>query len=111
MANAHENINNLIISNTLERISQASSGNWMEGLYTAKTQDDKTRYIHRQSSMHPTSEAWQYMDAILRSQIEENPAFSDTLRTENVPEVKRSMLDLEEPNMLHKLVDKIKDLF
>ena len=34
---AHENIDNEILANTLNRIKQASSGNYLEALYEAQT--------------------------------------------------------------------------
>ena len=108
---AHDAINDLLISDTLNRISQASSGNLMAGLYTAKTKGGQERYIHRQNPRLGTPGAWQDMDDLLRAQIAKNPAFADTLRTEDVPGVQRSMLDLASPNIFHRLADKIKDLF
>jgi hypothetical protein len=108
---AHENIDNLLIANTLNRIKQASSGNWMEGLYTAQTKGGQERYIHRGTPRLGTSGAWQDMDDLLRAQIAKNPSFADTLRTEDVPGVEESMLDLSRPNIFHRLIDSLKNLF
>ena len=78
MSNAHENIDNEILLNTLNRIMQGSSGNWMEGLYEAQTKGGDTRFIHRKMPRLGTKEAFNDMTINLIRQIQDNPPYGDT---------------------------------
>ena len=107
MANAHENIDNEIAVNTLNRIMQASSGNWMEGLYQAQTKGGDTRYIHRKMPRLGTKEAWNDMTINLIRQIQDNPAYGDTVFTKDLPQVKSRMRGMAAPDFIDKILYKL----
>ena len=109
MANAHENIDNEIAIDTIKRIMHASSGNWMEGLFEAITKGPKRekRYIHRTQPRYPNKEAWQDMTNNLYRAVTENPSFADTLTQKELPGIKEGLRDLDRPNILIRLIDKL----
>ena len=82
MTNAHENIDNEIIANTLQDILHKKRGEGMDILYEALTKRGDTRYIHRNVGGFPTDERREWMTNMLRNQIEQNPTFADTLSYE-----------------------------
>jgi hypothetical protein len=105
-ANAHENIDNLLVSDSLNRIKQASSGNWAEALYEAKTKGGKKRYIHKGESMLGSKENFGWLDDMVRMSIEQNPEYADTLAASEVPETIEGMLELSRPNAFQRLINK-----
>ena len=107
MANAHENIDNELLYNTLNRIKQASYGNWMEGLYEATTRGGEKRKIHRTSPRLATKGAWKDMDMSLMQDLINNPAFADTVKQSELGGVEERMLDLSRPNILVRLLNKL----
>ena len=107
MANAHENIDNEILLESLKRIRHSASGNWMEGLFEAMTKGGDKRHIHRTQGRYPNKEAWQDMTLNLMQQIKENPSFSDTLSQEQMPDVVEGMEAMDRPNILMRLLSKL----
>ena len=107
MSNAHENIDNEILLNTLNRIMQGSSGNWMEGLYEAQTKGGDTRYIHRKMPRLGTKEAFNDMTINLIRQIQDNPAYGDTLTAKTLPIAKESVKSLSAPDFIDKILYKL----
>ena len=106
--NAHENIDNLLVANSLNRIRQASSGNWSEALYEIDTQGGEKRYIHKGEPMFGKKENFEFLDDMIRMSIEQNPQYPDTLASSKVPETVEGMLDLARPNIFQRLIDKLK---
>ena len=82
MANAHENIDNEIVANTLQEILNTGRGESMDVLYKAITKGGDPRYIHRNIQGLPTNERREWMANMLRTQIEQDPTFADTLSYE-----------------------------
>jgi len=107
MSNAHENIDNEILLNTLNRVMQASSGNWMEGLYQAQTKGGDTRHIHRKMPRYANKEAWDDMTINLIRQIQDNSAYGDTVLTKDLPEVKSRMRGMAAPDFIDKILYKL----
>jgi hypothetical protein len=91
MANAHENINKEILLNSLNRITHSTDLFGNQALYQAKTKGGDTRHILRNFGGGTGKEDLELIDYILREQISSNPAFSDTLTTEELPGVKQNM--------------------
>ena len=108
---AHDNIDNLLVANSLNRIKQASSGNWAEALYSAKTKGGEKRYIHKGESMLGSKENFGWLDDMVRMSIEQNPEYADTLASEDYDKTVQGMLDLSKPSKMSRLVDVIKGLF
>ena len=104
---AHENIDNEILTSTIQRTRHAAYGNWMEGLYEAETRGGDKRFIHRAQPRYPNKEAWQDMDINLRRQIKENPQFADTLSQEELPRKIRGMEQMEGPGIIKRLLSKL----
>ena len=103
--NAHDNIDNQILIDSIKRIRHASHGNWMEGLFEAETRGGDKRYIHRTSPMLGTEDAWRHMQASLLSNVRENPNFADTLTTQQLPEVIEDMEYLGSPDLIERLLN------
>ena len=91
MANAHENIDNLILVDTLNRIAQSTDMFGSQALYEAETKGGDKRNILRNFGGGTGKENLQLIDHLLREDIKTNPTFSDTLTTEELPGVKKSM--------------------
>ena len=106
MANAHENIDNEILLESINRIRHTGKGNWMEGLFEAETKGGDKRYIHRAQPMYPNKEAWQFMQNNLYKQIRENPSFADTLTQKELPGTIRRMETLGE-GILQRIIKKL----
>ena len=80
MANAHENIDNEIVANTLQEILKTGRGESMDLLYKALTKGGDPRYIHKNIPGLPTDERRAWQGNILRDQIAQDPsAFADTV--------------------------------
>ena len=106
MSNAHENIDNEILLNTLnridpstiERLLHASSGDAIQGLYGARTIGGEKRFLDRfLFGRLESPEALQDMDWGTRQTVLQNPDFADTLAAADVPEFKQSMKDMNTP--------------
>ena len=107
MPTAHENIDNEIMLNSLNRISQSSHGNWMEGLYKGTTKGGEERYIHRTQPRYPNEDAWKEMTMNLNQQIRENPSFADTLSQSNLPGVRKRMVNMSKPGIIERFISKV----
>ena len=105
---AHDNIDNLLVANSLNRIKQASSGNWSEALYSAKTKGGEKRYIHKGEPMLETDESFGWLDDMVRMSIEQNPQYADTLASKDYDKTVQGMLDLSRPNIFQRFINKIK---
>ena len=79
MANAHENIDNEIVANSLQEILHTSRGESMDLLYKLLTKSGEERFIHRNVQGLPTDERREGQYHNLRRQIELDPTFADTL--------------------------------
>ena len=107
MANAHENIDNEILLESLNRIAHSSHGNWMEAIYEGKTRGGEERFIHRTQPRYPSEEAWRDMTMNLNQQIRENPSFADTLSQSELPGVRKRMVDMSRPGLIERLISKL----
>ena len=107
MENAHENIDNELLYNTLDRIKQSSSGNWMEGLYEVMTKGGEKRKIHRASPRLATKYAWKDMDMSLMQDLINNPAFADTVKQSELGRIEENMLGMSRPGILERLLSKL----
>ena len=101
------NIDNEILLNTLNIIMQGSSGNLMEGLYEAQTKGGDTRFIHRKMPRLGTKEAFNDMTINLIRQIQDNPAYGDTLTAKTLPMAKESVKSLSAPDFIDKILYKV----
>ena len=109
-ARAHENIDNEIALETLNRIMQGSSGNYFQSLYEAKTKGGDDRYITRSENMLPKKENLEWVDDMLRGEIRQNPQFSDTLSVKDLGKTKQGIRELD-TGFGDKLTNFIKQLF
>ena len=108
MAKAHENIDNLLLVDTLNRIAHSSDMLGNQALYQAKTKGGETRHILQNFSGDADKHNLELMDYLLRDQIKSNPAYSDTLSSEQLPIVKENMARAGNPlmNILRLLMGK-----
>tara|TARA_R100001463_G_scaffold41191_1_gene86975 strand:+ start:1998 stop:2501 length:504 start_codon:yes stop_codon:yes gene_type:complete len=88
---AHSNIDDLILVNTLNRISHSNDALGVQALYQAKTKGGDTRHLLQHSTGRPTKYNLEVMDYLLRDAIKQNPEYSDTLTTQELPLVKEGM--------------------
>jgi hypothetical protein len=79
MANAHENIDNEIVANTLQQILKTGRGESMDLLYKALTKSGDPRYIHRNVQGLPTEGREEWSGNMLLNELKQNPTFGDTL--------------------------------
>ena len=110
-ANAHENIDNEIIANTLQEIAYSTSrvgGGRM--LYKGQTKDDEDRYVELESSSLPTDQLRQIYYHSLLDKIKQNPQFADTTSSDLIPGLIKEMQQ-EESNPIKSLISTIKGLF
>tara|TARA_R100000781_G_scaffold3938_1_gene5228 strand:+ start:1676 stop:2011 length:336 start_codon:yes stop_codon:yes gene_type:complete len=110
MANAHENIDNEIALETLNRIMHGSSGNYFKSLYEAETKGGDKRYITRSENMLPKKENLEWLDYMLRREIRQNPQFSDTLSVKDLGKTKQGIRELD-TSFGDRLTNFIKQLF
>ena len=97
--NAHDAIDNLLVANTLQEILRNPRGGSFEDLlYKIQTKAGEDRYIHRGVPGYPTKERRSTEGNVLRTMIEMNPAFADTVSLE---EGKSRLADY--PSILQKL--------
>ena len=82
MANAHENIDNEIVANSLQEILHTGRGESMDLLYKVLTKIGDPRYIHRNVQGLPTEERRAWSSNMLRNLLEQDPAFADTVSYE-----------------------------
>ena len=108
MEKAHDNIDNLILVDTLNRIAHSTDMFGNQALYQAKTKGGDMRHILQNFGGSTGKEDLQLMDYLLREQIKANPAFSDTLTTEELPGVKKTMAQAGNPfkNILRMIMGK-----
>ena len=71
-----------IIAHTLQAIANMQRGESEDVLYQAMTRGGDPRYIHRNISGLPTDERRAWSANMLRSAIEQDPTFADTLSRE-----------------------------
>ena len=71
-----------IIAHTLQAIANMQRGESEDVLYQAMTRGGAPRYIHRNISGLPTDERRAWSANMLRSAIEQDPTFADTLSRE-----------------------------
>ena len=81
--NAHDAIDNLLVANTLQEILRNPRGGSFEDLlYKIQTKGGEDRYIHRGVPGYPTKDRRETTGNVLRTMIEMNPAFADTVSLE-----------------------------
>ena len=71
-----------LISYTLQAIANMPRGESEDILYKAMTKGGDPRYIHRNIQGLPTEERRSWSSNMLRTAIEQNPTFADTLSYE-----------------------------
>ena len=105
---AHDNIDNLINIETLNRISHSSDMFGNQALYQAQTKGGDKRHILQNFGGETGKQDLELIDYLLREQIRENPTFSDTLTTEELPGVKKTMAQAGNPfkNILRMIMGK-----
>ena len=96
--NAHSAIDNLIVANTLEEILRNKRGEYTDLLYKVGTESGDERYIHRGIPGLPTNERIETQTNVLRTLLENNPAFPDTV---SLAEGKSRLADY--PSILQRL--------
>ena len=79
---AHDSIDNLLVANTLQEILRNPRGEYTDFLYKVKTRGNEDRYIHQGLSGVPTDQRTSFAYNILRTMLEQNPEFADTLSLE-----------------------------
>jgi len=94
---AHENINNLLLVESLNRIAHSTDLFGSQALYEGQTRGGDKRHILRNFGGGTGKENLQLIDHLLRSQIKAEPTFSDTLTTEELPEVRKNMAQAGHP--------------
>ena len=88
---AHSNIDDLILVDTLNRISHSSDAFGNRALYEAETRGGDKRHLLQNFGGGASKHDLEFIDYILREEIKANPTYSDTLSSEELPGVKRSM--------------------
>ena len=91
MAKAHENIDREILIESLNRLTHSTDLFGNQALYQFGTKGGDKGHILRNFGGGTTKEDLQLIDYLLKQQIMENPEFSDTLTTEELPDVKKNM--------------------
>ena len=71
-----------LIAHTLQAIANMQRGESEDILYKAMTKEGDPRYIHRNIQGLPTGERRAWSANMLRTQIEQDPTFADTLSRE-----------------------------
>ena len=71
-----------LIAHTLQAIANMQRGGSEDVLYKAMTKDGDPRYIHRNIQGLPTDERREWSSNMLRTMIEQDPTFADTLSRE-----------------------------
>ena len=71
-----------LIAHTLQSIANIQRGESEDVLYKAMTKEGDPRYIHRNIQGLPTGERRAWSANMLRTQIEQDPTFADTLSYE-----------------------------
>ena len=71
-----------LIAHTLQAIANMQRGESEDVLYEAMTREGDPRYIHRNIQGLPTDERRSWSANMLRTQIEQDPTFADTLSYE-----------------------------
>ena len=79
---AHSAIDNLIVAHTLEEILRNKRGEYTDLLYQVDTEKGDKRYIHRGIQGLSTDEKIETQSNVLRTLLENNPAFADTVSLE-----------------------------
>ena len=68
-----------LVAHTLQSIANMQRGNWEDILYKIQTKGGEDRYIHKGVGGLPTKDRREWQTNILRSQIQQDPSFADTL--------------------------------
>ena len=89
--NAHSNIDNLILVDTINRIAHSSDLLGNRALYEARTRGGEKRHLLQNFGGGTSKYDLEFIDYILREGIKANPTYSDTLSSKEVPEVLASM--------------------
>ena len=102
---------NEINTSSINRVKQASYGNNMMALYEALTKGGEKRNIERSMPSLGTKANFQIMDKNLRDEINWNPSFSDTVKTQDLPGVKKELDYMASPDIVDRLTNYISSLF
>jgi len=89
--NAHSNIDDLILVDTLNRIAHSTDALGNRALYEAETRGGEKRHLLQNFGGGTSKHDLEFIDYILREGIKANPTYSDTLSSKEVPEVLASM--------------------
>ena len=108
MAGAHENIDREILLESLNRLTHSTDMFGNQALYQFETKGGDIGHILRNFSGGTDKKDLELIDYLLREQISNNPAFSDTLATEELPGVKKTMAQAGNPfmNILRMIMGK-----
>lgn len=79
---AHDSIDNLLVANTLQEILRNPRGEYTDLLYKVQAKSGKDRYIHQGLPGVDTDERRAFAFNMLRTMLEQNPEFADTLSLE-----------------------------
>ena len=71
-----------LIAHTLQSIANMQRGGSEDVLYKAMTKGGEERYIHKNIQGLPTKEKREVQSNVLRTMIEQDPTFADTLSYE-----------------------------
>ena len=107
----HSEIDNQLLSSSLNRILHADDWAGTTALYEAFTKGGEKRHILTNEPSFAnmaTPENLQWIDVQLRMNIEHNPNYPDTLPIADVPEAIGMMKWMEEPGFIDKLLNWIR---
>ena len=68
-----------LVAHTLQSIANMQRGDWEDILYKIQTKGGEDRYIHKGIDGLPKKDRREWQTNILRSQIQQDPSFADTL--------------------------------
>tara|TARA_Y100001963_G_C6666110_1_gene392805 strand:+ start:253 stop:609 length:357 start_codon:yes stop_codon:yes gene_type:complete len=105
----NENIDRILVADSLDRIAQASYGDVTMGLYKTLDTEGQQKFIKRYMfGMLANKDTWKLMDNNLRKEIVQNPAFADTLNEIQKAEFIQEMVQLNKPNIMQRGANWIK---
>jgi len=94
---AHDNIDNLLVANSLNRIAHSTDMFGNQALYEVKTKGGEKRHILRDFGGGAEKDDLELIDYLLREQIKTEPSFSDTLSSKELPGVRKNMAQAGNP--------------
>ena len=108
---AHDNINDVIIANTLQEIAHSSGVFGGNVVYKGQTKGGEDRYLNRWSTSRADEDLRKIYYQSLMQEAKMNPAILDTIPREEALQMIQDMQKEEGPTYLARLVDMIKNKF